>query len=179
MLPGLEFTDTVDPATLATAVLAAVAIVGLFLTRRSLTQTQSEIDLSRREVEDAHRPVVAPVATARPGVVSIDASSPLVLAVPVVNVGMGPAMRIEASAKLLDAEGNPSLAPTGEQTPALVAGLGAGDTTTLTIKPSHWTTGVSFELTVTYEDVAGKRWRTVGRWVNDRERYEGFTVDRA
>ncbi len=173
MLLGLEFTGTVDPAALATFLLAPVAVVGLFLTRRSLTQTQSEIDLSRREVEEAHRPVVVPTAFARSGIVSTGA-----LAVPVTNVGSGPALRIEAWGKLLDADGNPSLAGDGEQTPALVAGIGAGGATTLEIKPSRWTTGVSFELMVVYEDLAGKRWRTAGRWVEDRGRYEGLTIER-
>ena len=171
---ALEFTDTVDPAALATVVVALVAIVGLFFTRRALAQTQSEIDLSRREVEEAHRPVMVPTSFARPVVVTTG-----VLAVPVSNVGMGPALHIVASAKLLDSDGKPSAAGSGEQRPAMIAGLGAGEQTTLEIKPSRWTTGVSFELTVVYSDLAGKQWGTVGRWVNDRERYEGLTVDRA
>lgn len=174
MLLALEFTDTIDPATVATFVLAAVAIVGLVLTRRSLKQTQDEIDLSRREVEEAHRPVVVPTPAARPVVPTTGS-----LTVPVANVGMGPALAIEATATLLDSEGNPSAASSGEQTSALIAGLAAGDTTILEIRRSRWTTGVSFELTVVYGDVAGKRWRTVGRCVNDRERYEGVTVGRA
>ena len=174
MMLALEFTDTLDLATLATFVLALVAIVGLVLTRRSLGQTQAEIDLSRREVEEAHRPVVVPQPLSRPTVATGEA-----LVVPVANVGMGPALRIEASARLLDSKGSPSLAPTGEQTPALVTGLGAGGTTPLEIKTSHWTTGVTFELSVTYEDVAGKRWQTTGRWINDRARYEGLMIDPA
>jgi hypothetical protein len=171
-LLGFEFTDTLDPTAIATFVVALVAVVGLVLTRRSLMQTQSEIDLSRREVEEAHRPVVVPAAQSRPGVVSAGA-----LAVPVANVGNGPALRVEASANLLDVEGKPSLAGGGEQTPAFVAGIGAGQTTTLEIKAS-WTTGVSFELTTVYEDLAGKRWQTVGRWLEERGRYEGLMIER-
>jgi hypothetical protein len=57
---GLELSDNVDPAALITLVLAIVAIIGLVFTARSLKQTQSEIDLSRKEVEEAHRPVLVP-----------------------------------------------------------------------------------------------------------------------
>jgi hypothetical protein len=182
---ALEFSDTVDPATVATVVLAIVAIVGLILTRLALKQTQSEIDLSRREVEEAHRPVVVPIADDRS--MKLDPFAPTSakptvvgdseLAVPVENIGAGPALRIEASAKLLDAEGKPSLAPTGPQTPATAVGLETGRMQVLRIRTNKWTIGVSFELTLTYEDVAGKAWTTVGRYLDEHKRYEGVNIE--
>ena len=35
----------------------------------------------------------------------------------------------------------------------------------------------SFELTLTYFDVAGRRWVTVGRWIHERGRYERLELD--
>jgi hypothetical protein len=101
-----------------------------------------------------------------------------VLGVAVTNIGMGPALNIEASARLLDAEGKPSLAPTRPQTPALMAGLAAGTGSTLELEVSRPTDAVNIELTILYLDVAGKAWETVGSYLDARERYEGLDVRR-
>jgi len=45
---ALEISDEVDPATVVTFVLAVVAIVGLYLTGRSLRQTQQQIEQGAR-----------------------------------------------------------------------------------------------------------------------------------
>ncbi len=193
---ALEFSDTFDLTAVGTLALALVTValaLATFrmvrLTRQSLKQTQGEIDLSRAEVEEAHRPVVVPVADdriidygpawgrnpAKPEVMGNGA----VLLVPVENVGAGPALGVEASARLLDAYGKPSGASSGPQTPAVTTGLGTDRLTTLVIEVHNWGTDLSFELTVLYQDVAGRSWRTVGRWSKHRARYEALTIERA
>ena len=173
MLLGLEFNDTFDLTAIGTLALAVVTFIALLVARGTLKQTRREIDLSRREVEEAHRPVLVPTPLSIPTILTGGS-----LGVAVTNIGMGPALNIEASARLLDAEGKPSLAPTGPQTPAVMAGLAAGDRSTLEIGTNHWTEGVSFELTVLYLDVAGKAWETVGSYLDARRRYEGLVVRR-
>jgi hypothetical protein len=174
VLLGLEFSDTFDLTAIGTLALAVVTFIALLVARGTLKQTRREIDLSRLEVEEAHRPVLVPTPLSRP--TNLTGSS---LGVPITNIGMGPALNIEASARLLDAEGKPLRAPTGPQTPALMAGLAAGDRSTLEIEVSQdWAEVMSFELTVLYLDVAGKGWETIGSYLGARRRYEGLDVRR-
>lgn len=199
---GLHFTNTVDPATLVTLVLAIVAIVGLVFTalalkksqaqielgQEQLTQTQREIELSRTEVEEAHRPVVVPVADRRrldpagPGVTPGPAVPKIVkddvLMIPVENIGSGPAVQLEATiTHWLTESGEGSAFGPGKQRSAMIAGLGVGGLMPLELK-LHGVRGVSgFWLTLTYTDVAGKGWITKARYVPDRERYEDVTFN--
>lgn len=174
MIAAWTFSESVDLTAVGTLALAAVTLVSLVFAAGSLRQTRREIDLSRLEVEEAHRPVLVPTPLSQPSVVAVSE-----LAIAVTNIGMGPALTIEASASLLDAEGNPSLAPTGEQTPALMPGLAADSASTLTIPvDQHWGAGVSFELTLRYTDVAGKAWETVGKYLDAHQRYEALVIRR-
>jgi hypothetical protein len=102
---------------LATLILATATLWAVYLTRRSLSQTQEEIALSRREVEEAHRPVIVPLADPRlirmAGATSMGkpAAQPAVhttgqLTVPIENIGTGPALRVEASIELLSNKGD-------------------------------------------------------------------------
>ena len=62
MLPlALTFTGDVDPTALATFVLAVITLVSVIVGGLALRKAQNEIDPSRREVEEAHRPVLIPV----------------------------------------------------------------------------------------------------------------------
>jgi hypothetical protein len=135
---GLHFTNTVDPAALVTLVLATAAIIGLILTRRSLNQTQEEIALSRKEVQEAHRPVVVPVLIPRaPETASTRSSRHTlpcrpsvvdagVLAVPLQNIGSGPALNVEASMTRVEDDGSPFPGPSERQTPGSVTGICKG-----------------------------------------------------
>jgi hypothetical protein len=178
-LLGLHFNHTFDLTAIGTVLLALATFVSLLVARRALKQTQDEIELSRAEVEQAHRPVVIPIVdhqrmelgqlgTMERGPRVADGN---VLIVPVENIGAGPALRLEARATPIDASGAPSPAPDGPQTPAEIAGLGKGSFAPLEIGVHRLAIGVSFELTVTYEDVADKRWETRGRWSAERSRY--------
>ena len=190
---GLHFTNTVDPAALVTLVLAIAAIIGLILTRRSLNQTQEEIALSRKEVQEAHRPVVVPIVAAEPPGVTITPIGPSksrrifpmrpcvpeagVLVVPVKNIGSGPALRVEASVKRLNDDGSVWVGGAIEpKTPGTAAGLGKDQTIHIPIHEHGWEERWSFELTLTYTDVAGKGWITTAGYVPNPGRYENVVI---
>jgi hypothetical protein len=183
---GLEFSDDVGPATIVTVSLAIVAIIGLYLTARSLKQTQNEIGLSRAAVKEAHRPVVVPFVDsgqtltiastlrlpARPNV-----PHPGLLVLPVKNIGPGPALQLEATIEGLDPAGERSGAWSGARTVGVVATtVGADEMTPLEIELSGVGEVPGFGLSLVYHDVAGKRWHTFARWIPNRDRYEDLAI---
>jgi hypothetical protein len=115
-----SFNGTWDWTAVGTLTLAAVTLALAFatfwmvkLTRRSLAQTQAEVALSRKEVEEAHRPVLVPfqrsgtaikfrggeIPAGRPHVTENDPDRqdlPRYSAafLPVENVGVGPALNV-------------------------------------------------------------------------------------
>ncbi len=101
---ALEFSDNVDPTALATVLLALLTFATVVVGGLALRRTRSEIDLSRREVEEAHRPVLIPVFDENLELREVDA--PTVyrakprykennrIVVPIKNIGMGPALNI-------------------------------------------------------------------------------------
>jgi hypothetical protein len=118
------FNGTWDWTAIGTLALAAVTLLlagatfwMVVLTRRSLTQTKDEIALSRREVEEAHRPVLVPYqrsgsqlvfrggtipVSGGPHVSENDPSRPdvprySVAFLPVENVGAGPALNVRGT----------------------------------------------------------------------------------
>ncbi|HEV3310274.1 MAG TPA: hypothetical protein VG815_07135 [Chloroflexota bacterium] len=197
------FNGTWDWTAVGTLALALATFVSLFFARRALNktqaqielgqsqlkQTQEDIELSRKEVEEAHRPVVVPVLVARvPASTSVSSSretlpgrpclvDPDVLAVPVQNIGSGPALNVEASITRVEGDGSAFPGPREREIPGTVAGIGTGDITPIEIFSHGWEERWNFELTVTYDDVAGKGWRTVGRWNADDRRYTDLTIN--
>jgi hypothetical protein len=97
-----------------------------------------------------------------------------VLTVPLENIGAGPALNVEMSIRLLDVEDRPS-AP--QKTLAAMAGLGKDELVPLQIHAPYLKEHSNFELTITYDDVAGKGWLTVGRWNVDEGRYTDLTFN--
>jgi hypothetical protein len=161
------------------------------LTRKSLAQTRQDIEISRREVEEAHRPVIVPLAD-RTAFMDLGADgaglekTPQLrpsgrLFIPLRNIGSGPALNVEASIGLLDQVSDPASAAPG-QTPGRLAGLGKLRSTPVLIELHGWggsTNGEmpSFSLILDYDDVAGKSWRTACIYVAPTGRYEGMTID--
>lgn len=198
----LAFFGNWDATALGTLALAAATFASLIFARRSLGQmqqqiklgqaqlgqTQAEIALSRREVEEAHRPVVVPVVVARPSsMASVSASSLTaperprlvgdgVLGVPIKNIGSGPALNITAGVLRLNADGSTWNGPIEPQTPGIIAGLGKEAVVPIEIRAHGWEERWDFGLTIIYKDVAGKCWETVCRYVAARRRFEDVTV---
>jgi hypothetical protein len=181
--------DWTAVGTLALAVVTLALAVATFwmvkLTRRALTQNRDEIALSRREVEEAHRPVVVPLADFRviefvgpegravlPAVPAVEEGR---LFVPVENVGTGPALDLEAAVELLNSAGGWSGAAGGEQPGAAMA-LRSSSRILMEAR-IHGLTGITgFRLTLSYRDVAGKKWITRAKYVPDRDRYEDLAM---
>jgi hypothetical protein len=149
---ALHFTGVVDPTALATFVLAATTLATLLVGLRALRQTQSEIDLSRREVEEAHRPVLVPLheegnEEARPRIVGSQ------MRIAIKNIGSGPALSVELRVR----PGNP---PTEDDQIAAIAGIGVGDATLMSVETPGFEAVPSFALQIVYTDVARKSWST-------------------
>jgi hypothetical protein len=191
MFGALRVTDEIDLTGIATVVLA-LATAGLaWWTRRA-------VDQSATEVERAHRPVLVPIIDTlqripMPGnqrytdtqgairdalelapqyVASWDA-----LLVPVRNVGMGPALHVKASVEMRDAGGAPSASAIDSTFQTRVAALGHAERFEVVrfLVPTY--SGLTgFELRVSYEDVAGKRWQTTALYSHDDREYVNVKV---
>lgn len=192
MLLALSSTGAIELtayATLGLAVVTGALAAATFwmvkLTRRALGQSQDEIAVSRREVEEAHRPVVVPLQDGRRidfipqegDGVRTEAARPSLggslgnptLRIPVENVGTGPAIHIEAAIEL---SGSSSLR-------AAITALRADGRTVVEVEsgqkddlrlPDYW-------LTLTYEDVAQKGWITKAHFVGSEDRYTDLTIN--
>jgi hypothetical protein len=173
---------------MVTGALATATFVAVRLTKDSLAQTQVDIGLSRQEVEEAHRPVLVGLADHRrmslagPGVppempCKPRADSAGMLTVPIENVGTGPALLVEASVRLRNDEGGPAGAG-GSGSTKLVA-LRADGRVPLLMKIHGVGGGTEpgFELEITYEDVAKRRWRTLDIYVPANSTYQGPSIE--
>ena len=162
---------------LVTLLLAGATFWMVALTRRSLTQTQDEITLSRREVEEAHRPVLVPfqrsgtaikfrggeipagggphVSENDPARHDLPAYSAAFL--PVENVGVGPALNVRG-----EFTGPRGVGITLFPTEAVAAGAHGIVTFENWDGASVSFTGNDPPLTATveYDDVAGRTYRT-------------------
>ena len=191
---GLHFNHTWDLTAAGTLALAGATFVSLFFARNALKktqaqielgqaqlkQTQQEIALSRKEVEQAHRPVLVPVAdtnqeksghTMRSGPQVLLGD---VLGVPVQNIGSGPALRIEAIVEPINPiEGGPW---GGLPTARIVPGIGVSEPFLLEFTFRGIGEVPSFNLALTYEDVAGSRWTTTGHWMRQPGVYTELAI---
>jgi hypothetical protein len=168
---------------IGTLALAIATSVSLAFGWRSLRQSQ-------REVEEAHRPVVIPVVFARPSVIAGSRSQSRravperpyavedgVLAVPIKNIGSGPALSVVASIKRLNDDGTVREGGVIEpQTPGKIPGLGNEVVVPIEIRAHGWEARWDFELTLSYQDVAGKRWARRGRYMAAQEIYEDVAI---
>ncbi|MGA2164197.1 MAG: hypothetical protein ABSH36_06980 [Solirubrobacteraceae bacterium] len=176
-----SFNGTWDWTAVGTLALAAVTGVSLLFGWKSLRQGQ-------KEVEEAHRPVLVPLADSRRMDVIVDAgmgpqaARPDVIAsdelrVPVENIGTGPALHVEASVQMLNPDGGPTGVGTGGMEPAVLAGIKASGSVAPIIKIRGLAEVPGFWLTLTYEDVSGKGWITKARYIANGNRYEDVTVN--
>lgn len=156
------FTGNVDPTALATIALAIVTVALAWIGWKALRQTQSEIELSRLEVEQAQRPVLVPIA----GTANQRADGD-VLVVPIKNIGTGPALEVEVGATTLNDTGDYSPAAGPECTDTLT-GIGVADPVAVEIHIPNLGGLPSFAARLTYSDVAGRRWVTTAKYLARR-----------
>jgi hypothetical protein len=195
---GLKFNDELDLTAIGTLLLAAATFLSLFFVRRSLKQTQAQIKLgqqqlaqtqeeigfSRTEVEAAHRPVVVPVAGGQHFTLASGEDLPAgphvpepgLLVVPIMNIGLGPALCLESTIEGLDSAGGRSGAWSDRQPLGQVTGIGVSEVMSLEIAIQDLSDVPGFTLTLTYDDVAGRGWRTVAGWIAEHGRYERLAI---
>ena len=177
MVLALTFDPRIDVTGIATVALTLVTLGLVWVGYHALRQTQAEIDLSRREVEESHRPVVLPVNElgkldtnniGRPARPHAESGQ---LYVPIRNIGAGPALNLIIEVRPLGDQLQPSvqfgqesyvathigLAVLRAAQPTVeLPGLGANPIGPVDNRDAR----TSFALTITYEDVAGKAWVT-------------------
>lgn len=166
MLVGLEFNDTFDLTAVGTMFLAVVTLVSLYFGAKALSQTKDEIDVSRKEVEEAHRPVIVPIidkarmdlgsdGNYERGPLSIRENK---LVIPVQNIGSGPALDLEATVVPIGAEGRDGSEVHGGKVP----GVAAGEFAFLEFQTTIFPAVIPFSIAIEYSDVAERGWRTTG-----------------
>jgi hypothetical protein len=172
---------------IGTLALAVATLLAVIVGAIALWQNRAAFGLSRNEVEEAHRPVVVPVADRRrmdpagpggmPGLARPKIAAAGELLVPVENIGTGPAVTLEARIDTwLTESGEWSAIGVGQQTSAMTAGLGIHTLLPLEIKVPKVSDVSGFVLTLTYTNVAGQAWTTSARYIPTRERYENVTI---
>jgi hypothetical protein len=189
---GLHFNHTWDLTAVGTIALAIVTFISLIFARSALDktqaqielgqaqlkQTQEEIALSRKEVEEAHRPVIVPIVDPpnSPTVTRLEGPLRGTLSLPVQNIGSGPALRVEGTVTIATTDGVISTPP-APHFAGTAMGIAAGQMAWLDghIRPSG---GLEdFELRVTFEDLGGQGWVTFARWDAARSRYTDLAVN--
>jgi len=168
IVAGLTLNPEVDITGLATLALVLVTLATVVIGYRALRQTQQEIALSRREVEQAQRPVVLPrrEGTSARSNVTEPVYSDGMISLPIMNVGAGPALDVFAKLYPRDDHGRELPDMPDVWYAATLVGLGVGGTGEVYVYLNIVDHLPCFKLTIDYDDVAGKRWRTTGMYLN-------------
>lgn len=175
MVYALTFSGNIDPTALATFLLAAITLVAVVVGGRALGKTQEEIELSRREVEEAHRPVIVPVLDdAQKMILMFDditdrRARPYYLennrlVVPIKNIGLGPALNISVDVTPVNDDGQQSAAWGDKNYTIVVLGVGVGEIIPAVVPIPGLSDVPSFGLRVMYHDVAKKPWVTLAKY---------------
>jgi hypothetical protein len=168
---ALTFTGKVDPTAVATLVLAVITLISVIVGGFALHRNKTEIALSRREVEEAHRPVVIPWLQdpIMPGLLRMGH-----LGVPIRNIGSGPGLNVEVTVTPRDPRGEEAWR---DQTFTItILGVAVNDQVKAEIEIPNLGGLPGFDLRVTYSDVAGKQWVTVAKYVDLDDRYTGMSI---
>jgi hypothetical protein len=163
---ALQLTGNVDPTALVTFILALLTLAMLVVVIRALHLAQREIERSRAQVEQAHRPVVVPIHSTMQMPVYQGHGE---LLVPVENIGSGPALDLHLFVTPRDENGGVSPAWGEVKHTGAASGLGASKITPVAVRA--WGLGAltSFDVWVTYSDLAGKEWVTSAKYLASEE----------
>jgi hypothetical protein len=168
---GLHFTGDVDATGIATLLLAVATFALAFYTRHAVAQ-------GAQELEQSQRPVLMPMIVSQAGERPWLSDDNKRYYLPVQNVGVGPAMAIEAGIEFGDIAGRPSSAPPVAGRAQLTA-LGARQDATLEFDGVPLTAAMGFVFNIQYHDVSGKPWFVQGRYSEAEHRFsEVETVPR-
>jgi hypothetical protein len=172
---ALQLTGNVDPAALVTFILALLTVALLVVVIRALHLAQREVDRWRNQVEQSHRPVVVPIHSTMQMPVYQGHGE---LLVPIENIGSGPALDLHLFVTPRDENGAVSPAWGEVRHIGAAAGLAVSKTTPVEVRA--WGLGglTSFDVWVSYFDLAGKEWVTSAKYLASEEgsRYTNLWV---
>jgi hypothetical protein len=162
-LLGLHFTGDLDATGIATVLLAIATFALAFYTRHAVSQ-------GAQELEQSQRPVLMPMTVSQAGERPWLSDDNKRYYLPVQNVGVGPAMAIEADIEFGDIAGQRSSAPPVAGRAQLTA-LGAGQETALEFDGVALASAMGFVFNVQYYDVSRKPWFIRGRYSEAEHRF--------
>jgi hypothetical protein len=161
---GLHFDGGVDATGIAT-VLLAIATAGLAV------YTRTSVNQGALELAQSQRPVLVPRRDDRskPGFKNGR------FLLPVVNVGVGPAMTIRCQVEFGDIEGNASAAPTLSIETARTA-IGANEHAFLAFENVALTSPMGFAFNIEFADVSGNAWLTRGFYSEAAQEFRDVVI---
>jgi hypothetical protein len=172
---ALQFSGDVDPTAVVACVLALLTLALLVVVVRALHLTQQEVDRWRDQVGQSQRPVVVPIHSTMQMPVYQGHGE---LLVPLENIGAGPALDLHLFVTPRDANGGVSPAWGEVKHTGAASGLAAAKTTPVEVRA--WGLGglTSFDVWVTYFDLAGSEWVTSAKYLASEEgsRYTNLWV---
>jgi hypothetical protein len=172
---ALQLTGNVDPTALVTFILALLTLALLIAVTRALRLAQHEVDRWRDQAEQSHRPVVVPIHSTMQMPVFQGHGE---LLVPIENIGSGPALDLHLFVTPRDENGGVSPAWGEVKHAGSAAGLAVAKTTPVEVRA--WGLGglTSFDVWVTYFDLAGKEWVTSAKYLASEQgsRYTNLWV---
>lgn len=171
----------VDALTWWTGVLAGATVVLGFGTFCLGYYARKSAEAEAMALERSHRPVLMPYKSVSR--VPADGHAPEIwgdtFMVPIVNVGMGPALDVVGEIEFRDAEGEVS---TSGIAGPLAAGLTViandGRCVALGFSDHRLSGRTGFQIELRYRDVAGVRWKTTAIWSEQRRTYRDQGIDR-
>ena len=174
------------PTALATFVLAVITLVSVIVGGLALRKAQNEIDPSRREVEEAHRPVLIPVIDETQSLSEYDANTASLLrpyykdaarvVIPIKNIWSGPALSITAAITPRNDAGDFSEVWGDNKHSATVVGLGVSEVYAVAVYADRLGDLPNFDLWLTYEDVAGKTWQTSAKFLKQSSEFTALSI---
>jgi hypothetical protein len=132
-------------------------------------------------VEEAHRPVILPLADDREitlvgrdvpeKIAARPRAATQLLLVPIENIGTGPALQVQATLRLRNEAGEPTAL--GMEAQSNLGGLRTDGRVPLRFKIQGLTGQTpGFSLSLKYLDVAGRTWRTEAVYTRSQDSYE-------
>lgn len=166
---GLHFDGAIDATGVATVFLALVTAALAWFTRDAVQQGAAELAQSQR-------PVLLPFRDGgnEPRLLD-DSPERSTFVLPIVNVGVGPAMAIAAQVEFGDIDARPSDAP-WVQIWAERTAVGAGEKTGLLFEGVQLTALMGFVFNIEFSDVAGRSWFARGYYSEREHRFFDYEV---
>jgi hypothetical protein len=171
----------------ATFALAVVTVLAVLDGKREISATLEQAEIARRSLEAGQRPVLVPIVdpVRRYSDIGAPHAFPLVptvrshreLLIPVINVGVGPALSVRVQVSMRDQNGDASPMPTVTGQGA-AASIAAGESVTLRLSLDLNTSGTSgLILLLSYYDLGEKKWSTSVLYSASQTKVRSLRID--